>query len=60
MRVLLKRKSSCTVGGNVTSIAPTENNMKAAQKIKNGTIIQSSNSTSGYLFKENENSNSKR
>ena len=34
--------------------------MKVPQKIKNRTIIQSSNSTPGYLSEENKNSNSKR
>ena len=34
--------------------------MVIAQKIKNTTTMQSSNSTPVYLFKENENINSKR
>ena len=37
-----------------------ENSMEGPQKIKNRTAIQSSNFTSGYLHKENENTNSKR
>ena len=36
-----------------------ENSMKAPQKTKNKTIIWSINSTSGYLFEENENTNLK-
>ena len=34
--------------------------MEVPQKTKNRTNIQSSNSTSGYLFKENKNTNLKR
>ena len=34
--------------------------MEGPQKIKNRTAIQSSNSTSGYLSEENENTNLKR
>ena len=34
--------------------ATMENNIKFPQKIKNRTIIRSSNPTSGYLFNENE------
>ena len=37
-----------------------ENNMEMPQKIKNRIAMWSSNSTSGYLFEENENTNSKR
>ena len=37
-----------------------ENSMKFPQKIKNGTIIRPSNSTSGYLPKEKQNTNAKR
>ena len=36
-----------------------ENSMKFPQKIKNRTAIWSSNFTSGYLSKENENTNLK-
>ena len=37
-----------------------ENSMKGSQKIKNIATIWSSNSISGYFFKENKNMNSKR
>ena len=40
--------------------ATVENSMEVCQKIKNRTIILSSNSTPGYLPKVNENTNSKR
>ena len=36
------------------------NSVKFLQKIINGTTIQPSNSTPGYLSKENENANYKR
>ena len=36
-----------------------ENNIEMPQNTKNRTIIQSSNSTSGYLSKENKNTNLK-
>ena len=54
-----KREPSCTVGGNVNA-ATVKNSMKVPQKIKNRTTIRSSNSTSGYLSEENENTNLKR
>ena len=37
-----------------------ENSTEVPQNIKNRTTIYSSNSTSGYLFAENENTNLKR
>ena len=37
-----------------------ENSMEIPKKIKNTTTIRSSNSTPGYLSKENENTNLKR
>ena len=37
-----------------------ENSMEVPQKIKNRTTIWSSSSTSGYLSKENKNTNSKK
>ena len=40
--------------------ATMENSMEIPQKIKNRTIIWSSNSTSGYLSEENENVNLKK
>ena len=56
-----KREPSCTFGGNANGgTATMENSMEVPQKIKNKTTILSSNFTSGYLSKENENTNSKR
>ena len=46
----------CTVGGNV-NWCTVENRIVVPQKIKNRTTIWSSNSTLGYLYKENENTN---
>ena len=40
--------------------ATVENSMEVPQKIKNRTTIWSSNSTAGYLPKENKNTNLKR
>ena len=37
-----------------------ENSMEIPQKIKNGTNVWQSNSTSEYISKENENRNGKR
>ena len=37
--------------------ATMENCMEVSQKIENRTTIQSSNSTPGYISKENENTN---
>lgn len=55
-----KKEPSCTVGWNGT---PTvENSMEVPQKIKNRirNTTWSSNSTSEYSLKENENTNLKR
>ena len=46
--------------GMQTGVATVENSMEAPQKINNRTTIQYSNSTMGYLPKENENTNLKR
>ena len=43
-----KGKPWSTVGGTVIGGVTMENNMEVPQKIKNRTIMQSSNSTSGY------------
>jgi len=40
-----------------TVAAALESSMEVPQKTKNRNTIQSSNSTAGYLFKENENIN---
>ena len=47
----------CTVGGNVNWCSTVENRIVVPQKIKTRTTIWSSNSTLGYLYKENENTN---
>ena len=39
------------------STATMENSMETPQKIKNKTTVQSSNSSPGYLSKENKNTN---
>ena len=39
--------------------ATTENSMDSSQKIKNGTVLWASNSTSGNLSKESKNTDSK-
>ena len=46
--------------GNETGTGSIKNHMEVPQKIKTRTAIWSSNSTSGYLSKENENTNFKR
>ena len=46
--------------GMQNTIANMENSMEFPQKVKNRTIIQSSNSTTGHLSEKNENTNSKR
>ena len=56
----VKREASYTVSGDVNLCSHMKNSMKVSQKIKNRTIIWSSNSHFGYLSKENENTNSKR
>ena len=43
-----------------TFIFTMENNMQIPQKVKNRSTIRSSNSTPGYLSKENRNTNSKK
>ena len=40
-----------------TGAATIKNNMEIPQKIKNRITILSSNSNSGYVFKENKNTN---
>ena len=39
--------------------ATIENSMEVPQKIKNGTVLWPSNSTSGYTSKETQNTNSR-
>ena len=55
-----KLDDSYIADGDVNCTATVENSMEFPQKIKNRTTIESSNSTSGYLSEENENSNSNR
>ena len=45
----------CTVGGKEIGSSTVINSMEVYQKIRNGTTIWSSNSTSEYVSKENEN-----
>ena len=54
-----KRAPLYTAGGNVNWRSPYGKQYHIAQNIKNRTTIQSSNSTSGYLYEENKNTNSK-
>ena len=55
-----KRQPWYTVDGNVNCCSHYGKHMKVPEKLKNRTIIQSSNSTLGYLCKKKENTNSKR
>ena len=48
----------CILGGAANRCSPYENSMKISQKTKNRYIIRPSDSTSGYLPKENEKTNS--
>ena len=52
-----KREPLCIVGENA---ATEENSMKISQKIKNRNTTEASNSTAGYLPKENASTHSKR
>lgn len=55
-----KRQQSYIVGGNVNwSSRIMENSTEVTQNIKNRITVRISNSTSGYLHEENENTNSK-
>ena len=51
-----KREPSYTVGGNENGPATMENSTEVIQKTKNRNTVWSSNSISGYLRQENENS----
>ena len=50
-----KSEPLCMIGGTIIGANTIENSMMISQKIKNRTTIWSSNSTSKYLSKENEN-----
>ena len=52
-----KREHSYTVRGMYIDAGTVENNMEVSQEPKNITTIWPRNSTPGYLFDENENSN---
>ena len=55
-----KREDLCTVGGDINSYGHYGKCYgEVTQKIKNRTTIWFSNSTSGYLSEENENTNTK-
>ena len=54
-----KREPLCPVGGNEIGTATMENNMEFPQKIKNGTALWPSDSTSGNISEETQNANSK-
>ena len=55
-----KREPLCTAGGNINWHSYYGKQYGDYLKIKNRTTIWSSNSTSGYLSEENENTNLKR
>ena len=60
MRKLRKGNPCVLLAGKQIGAITMENSMEALQKSKNKTAIWSSNSTSEYLPKENENTNWKR
>jgi len=55
-----KKEPRALLVGMQTGAAAVGNGMEVPQKIKNRNIIQSSNSTTGHLTKENKNTNLKR
>ena len=54
-----KREPSCTVGGNADDEGTVENSMEVPQRIKNGTALWPSNSTSGNIYEETQNTHLK-
>ena len=54
-----EREPWCAVGEVLIGAATVENSIKFSQKIKNGTVLWPSNSTSGYTSEETRNTNSK-
>ena len=50
-----KRVPFCTVGRMQIGAATVESSMEFPQKIKNGTALRPSNSTSGYISEETQN-----
>ena len=55
-----KKSPYALLVGMQAAAATVENIMKVSQKVKNRIAIWSNNSTTGYLPKENKNTNSKR
>lgn len=55
----MSKKGTLVQYGNVDQCSHYENNLEIPQNIKKGIIMQSSNSTSEYIPKENENRVSK-
>ena len=58
-RMWRKRNPSTLLVGMQTGAASVENSMELPQKIKNGNTLWLSNSTSGNLFRETQNTNLK-
>ena len=58
--ILRKGTPSCTVGGNANLCRYYGKQYSSSSKIKNRITTRSSNFTSGYLSKEDGNTNSKR
>ena len=54
-----KREPSCTAGGNADWCSNYGNSMEVPQKIKNGSVLWPSNSTSGNISEETQNTNLK-
>ena len=54
-----KGKPFCTIGGNADWCSHCEKQNELPQKIKNGTALWPSDSTSGNIFKESHNTNLK-
>ena len=59
-RVWIKGNPQAVLVGLQIGVATIENSMEVPQKIKNETALLPSNSLLAYLFKEIQNSNSKR
>ena len=55
-----KREPSCTVNGNGIGVITMKNSMEGPQKVKNGTALWSSDSTSGNISDETCSGNSKK
>ena len=55
MLLRMQRKENSCAGGLSMCAANRENNMKVPQETENRATVWSSNSTSGYITEENEN-----